>query len=137
MIPVFVNVDRAEIYRHDIELMNLTLSGGYPYVFSNRLKDDGSNFSNKEEIKQHVVAYYKRMMDIAKNPVHKDYAEKMYESMINGTQKKVFNNEPSYKFISKDGIRFKTLKQGAEILGIPENHFKAKYYLYGVKKIKR
>lgn len=81
MIPVFINVDRAEIYRHNIDLMNLSLSGGYPYRYPSRSKDLGTFFSSKEDIKQHLVSHYKRLMKTAKNPVHRDYAEKMYKSL--------------------------------------------------------
>lgn len=83
-----------------------------------------------------IAEHYKKWSTEAKNPNHRDYARKMYESVINGTYKEIFKEEGSYRFMTADGRRFRTLKQVADAFKTSEGNMNVNYKRYGVKRIK-
>ena len=90
----------------------------------------------KTERLEIIKNHYKKWSVEAKNPNHRDYAKKMYMAVLNGTYKETFEEEGSYRFMTEDGRRFRTLKQVADAFKTSEGNMNVNYKRYGVKKIK-
>lgn len=84
-----------------------------------------------------IAEHYKKWSTEAKNPDHRQYARKMYESVLNGTYKETFEEEGSYRFITESGRRFRTLEDLASAFKTSRTNMAVNYKRYGVKKIKK
>lgn len=83
-----------------------------------------------------IKNHYKKWMTEAKNPNHRDYAKKMYNAVLNGTYREIFEEEGSYRFMTADGRRFRTLKEVSQAFKTSEGNMQVNYKRYGIKRIK-
>jgi len=95
------------------------------------------NMKTKTERLEIIKNHYKKWSTEAKNPDHRKYARKMYESVLNGTYKETFEEEGSYRFITESGRRFRTLEDLALAFKTSRTNMAVNYKRYGVKKIKK
>lgn len=79
---------------------------------------------------------YLKWIQEAKNPKHREYAEKMYRSVLEGKHKETFEELGRYKVVSNTGKYFYSMEEAAEYYKVPLKRLELYYREYGLRKIK-
>jgi hypothetical protein len=84
--------------------------------------------------------HYKNWADTTQNPVHRRYAEDMYNAVLNGTHKEALREYGGYTSMliePSSGRIFNSIQEAADAFGVKYHTMQINYIRYGLKKIKK
>jgi len=93
---------------------------------------------NKQQREQIVTEHYKNWMETTKNKHHKEYAEMMYQAMLDGNYKEVYSALGRSKqalYDTNRDVTYKSVVEAAEAYKVSKTTMSINYLRYGLKKV--
>ena len=93
---------------------------------------------NRQQRELILIDHYKTWKDTTKNKYHKEYAEMMYQAMLDGNYKEVYSALGGSKQALYDmnkNVTYRSVVEAAEAYKISKTTMSINYLRYGLKKV--
>ena len=93
---------------------------------------------NKQQRERILIDHYKTWSETTNNKYHKEYAEMMYQAMLDGNYKEVYSALGGSKQALYDTNRdvvYRTMVEAAEAYKVSKTTMSINYLRYGLKKV--
>lgn len=93
---------------------------------------------NKQQREEIITEHYKTWKDTTKNKYHREYAEMMYQAMIDGNYKEMYSalgGSRQALFDPRKNVTYGSVVEAANAYKVSKTTMSINYLRYGLKKV--